>query len=112
MVQLKDKVLSGDESYQTDFHYRFEKELQFATKKGSTEAAPGYVKVTIKYNEWIPEEQLTSWHLSRAPLYNPSYVYSEEELMFITPITAEEYMEAQEDEDAKVRVGDVLGFYL
>ena len=49
--------------------------------------------------------------MSRAPLYNPAHVYTEAELLHITPITEEEYKEKQV-EGSKVQVGDILSFYL
>lgn len=111
MIQVKENVQVEKKCHQKDFHYRFEKELGMAKDKESGKAAPCYVKVSIRSEELIPEEQLNSWHMSRAPLYNPAHVYTEAELLHITPITEEEYKEKQV-EGSKVQVGDILSFYL
>jgi hypothetical protein len=83
-----DRVYSEERGkYRTEFHYRFEKELNMAIGE------PGevYGKVIVEYENPVSEEKLRFWHESRAPLYESVKNFTPVELSYITPISKEEY---------------------
>lgn len=97
ITKIKVDTIYSDEvgMYVAEFHYRFKKELEMGIDHSTGEPCEVYGKVAIEYMNPVPQEQLKSWHESRAVLKDSlSYMSSDEikdALPYIIPISREEY---------------------